>query len=282
MSEKVYEIMNSVIQSTDLLHSGHQLIEFANAVYKEKNRATIIKNFYEQLYQWAFSEYAFGDLFNGEINNFYICDELRAARMYIAMTIPAKTSTVKSINGMKTVGEYILSHYTEPVGECISESSLKDILQFLDKKYSFSSKVFSNERAIFMRIHNTHKDHNSECLTLKKGTDIINHFFLYHMKEKDSISPEVVLFHELGHALHARRFGNINEVPESIIDLLQDLCFPDLKKQDAIEQRELFADVLGFGLAYQTPYEEYNLYKKIHPNDKKAFKMIVENIIESL
>jgi hypothetical protein len=282
MSSEVYKIMNAVIQSTDLLHSGHLLIEFANAVYKEKSRVTIVKEFYKQLYQWAFSEYIFGDLINNEKSNVFICDESKAARMYLALVIPSEVSTVKTINGIKTFGEYILSHYTEPVGKCITESSLKNILQFLDKEYLFSSKVFLNRKTIFIRIHNSHKDYNSECLTVKDRKGIVNHFFLYHMKKKNSLSPEAVLFHELGHALHAQRFGDITKVPDNIIEILQNLCFPNLRQMDPMDQSELLADVLSVGLMYQTPYEKHDIYKKIHTNDKKVFKMLVEKIIESL
>jgi hypothetical protein len=281
MSSEVYEIMNSAIQSTDLLQSGHLLIEFANAAYKEKNRTTVVKEFYNRLRQWAFRD-ALDNLTNSEKSNFLICDELYSVSMYLASAIPAKTSTVKTINGIKTFGEYILSHYTKPVGKCITESSLKNILQFLDKEYSFSSKVFSNGKARFIRLHNSHKDYNSECLIAENKRGLVNHFFLYHMKEKDSLNPEAVLFHELGHALHTQRFGNVTKVPDNIIKMLQDLCFPNLSQIGAVEQSELFADVLSVGFMYQTPYEKYDIYKEINIGDKKVFKLLVEKMIESL
>jgi len=284
MSSEVYEIMNSLFLSTDLLHSGRLLVEFANTAYKEKNRATLVNNFYERLYPWGLSEYTFCDFLNNEKKKYFICDEKKAARMYLALLIPAKKSTVKTINEIKTFGEFILSNFTKPVGECISEASLVDILQYLDKKYSFSSKVFSNGKAAFIRIHNTHKVYNSECLALGEGKDSINHFFLYHMKEKGSLKPEVVLFHELGHALHTQCFGDVRKVPDDIICKLKTLGFSGIDKLDAPTQSELFADVLGFGLMYQTPYEKYlnDSYNKIQPDDKMAYKMLVENIIENL
>jgi hypothetical protein len=82
------------------------------------------------------------------------------------------------------------------------------------------------------------------------------------MKKKDSITPEAVLFHELGHALHARRFGDVAKVPDDIIELLQNPCFPNFKQMDPMEQSEFFADVLSVGLMYQTPYEKHDIYKK--------------------
>jgi hypothetical protein len=283
MPSRITEIMYSAIISNDLLYSGSQLIEFANAVYKEKNRATLINFFYEQLNQWAFSS-VFASSMEGNKSNYFICDEKNSVKMFLGLRIPKQTSTVKSINEIRAFGEFILLNFTHPVGECISESSLIEILHYLDEEYNFSTKVFPKRKSYFIRMDDSNKDYNSECLTAKSmdGTDVINHFF-YHMKEKDTISPEAVFFHELGHALHAKRFGDIDKLPNNIIEILQNLCFPEIKTLDSEIQNELFADVLGIGLVYQTPYEKYDVFKdNISKNQKKALKTIVEKIIETI
>jgi hypothetical protein len=199
----------------------------------------------------------------GNKSNYFICDENNSVKMFLGLRTPKQTSTVKSINEIRAFGEFILSDFTHPVGKCISESSLSEILHYLDEEYNFSTKVFSKRKSYFLRINNSNKFYNSECLTAKNidGTDVISHFFLYHMKEKDSISPEAVLFHEFGHALHAKLLGDIDKLPDNIIEILQDLCFPEIKRLDSEIQNELFADVLGIGLMYQTPYEKYDEFK---------------------
>jgi hypothetical protein len=106
-----YELMNSIIQSTDLLYSGQQLIEFANAVYKEKNRVTMIKHFYENLYRWA-SSYMMGNILERQNRNYFICEESKAALMYLTLRILAKETPIKTINAIRVMGEYIISHYT--------------------------------------------------------------------------------------------------------------------------------------------------------------------------
>jgi len=280
MSSKIYDIMNSAIISTDLLHSGQQLIHFADAVYKEKNRSTIINHFYEQLYLWAFS--SLNGVFTNK-KNYFICDELNSVKMFLGLRIPVKTSTVKSINGIRAFGEYVLLNYTKPIGKCISETSLKDILQYLDKEYNFSTKVFSDRKSYFIIIKNSHKEYNSECLIAKSKDDIINYFFLYHMNKKESINPEAVLFHELGHALHAKRFRGLEKLPKNIIEILHDICFPDIKSLDVSTQNEMFADVLSIGLMYQTPFDKYNLFKEhINRTQQKMLKMLVKELIDTL
>jgi hypothetical protein len=231
---------------------------------------------------WSITKLHFYDLQNGEKRNFIICDEIRATMYYLTLFIPQLTSTVKTLNNIKVFGESLISRFTKPVGKCITESSLKNILDFLDDEYAFSSKVFAKDGAIFAILHNTNKIYNSECLCINDDKHNKNLFFLYHMKKKKSINPEAVLFHELGHALQARYTGDVQKVPEKIVDLLQELCFPNLKQQNNIEQSEIFADVLSVGLMYQTPYEKFDHYKEIHPSDKKAFKKIAETIIANL
>lgn len=284
MSSKIYELINSIPQCTDLILAGQQLIEFADAVYNEKNKVTILNHFYVHLYQWAFLKYLYNDTKSSANKNYYICDEMYAVSMFIAWRMPTKSSPVRTLKGIKLLGENIIKDFTKPVGKCISKKMIEDILQYLDKKYSLSSKLFINKKAAFIRIHNTHIECNSECLSLRdKEKKIFHHFFLYHMKKNSKISPEAVLFHEFGHALHMQCYGNIEKVPDNIIDFLEELCFPKLKESDDDEKRELFADVLATGLMYQTPFEKYDPAKdKIHPDDKKAFKMLVETMIEML
>ena len=282
MSISAYTVIESLLKKPDLENFGKILIDFANNVYKVKNRSTILKQFYEQLISWSINKLHFYNFLDGQKFNYLICDESRAAMYYLNLFIPEFTSTVKTIKELKIYGESLLSKFIKPVGKSISANSLENIMQFLDKEYNFSSKVFSKAEAVFLILHNTNTIYNSECLCLNDNKFNRNLFFLYHMKKKKSISPEAVLFHELGHALHAQYSGDVKNVPDNIIDILQDLCFPKIKQITKEEQSELFADVLGVGLMYQTPYEKMDHYNEIHHSDKKAFKTIVEKIIETL
>jgi hypothetical protein len=58
--------------------------------------------------------------------------------------------------------------------------------------------------------------------------------------------------------------------------------YPSGDTDQAAEQSELFADVLSVGLMYQTPYEKYDVYKEVHPDDKMAFKALVENLLKNI
>ena len=279
MGRNANEIMNSLIQCSDLLECGQKLIDFANAAYDLKNKTTILNHFYEQLYQWAFCHYMFR---NKDIGDYIICNENNVINMFLAIRMPKKKSNVKTIMEIKSFGEFILSNYKKPVGECISETSLKNILKYLETEYLYCTKIFSNEEAIFMRIHNTHKICNSECTIAKKDNKIINYFFLYHMKRKKSISPEAVLFHELGHAIQTKAYGDISIIPDNIIDILHDLGFPKIKELDIETKSEILADVFGVGLMFDTPFSRYDIYKEIEPKVKELYKKFTLLMLDSI
>ena len=280
----IYKTMHEAIHSKDLLYSGQKLIEFADAAYNEKNRSTLVKHFYERLREWTLVDYVFDNMLDKSKKRYYICDESKATGMYITLALPGEKAPAKSLNEIRSFGEQILAHYTKPIGKGILKASLESILQYLDEQYSFSSKVFDKQKAAFILMPYSHRDYNSECLMIDTGEGIIQHFFLYHMREKGKTvpSPEAVLFHELGHAMHARRFGDITQVPDNILDLLQSICFAKIKQIGTAEQCEVFADVLSVGLMYQTPFKKYDPFDYIHPDDKAVFKMVAEKLLETL
>jgi len=280
MSNDAFDIINSIIFCHDLLECGQKIINFSDSVYKMKNRITVINYFYEQLYHWAFGHYLFK---NEDIGDYIICDDKYVVNMFLALRIPKKKSTVKTIKEIKSFGEFILSNYKKPVGKCITERSLKDILQYLEKEYLYCTKIFSNNGAYFIRLHNTHKNCNSECTIAKKDNKIVN-YFLYHMIKKKSITPEAGLFHELGHAIHIKAYGDVNIIPNEIIDILKDIGFPKIKELDINTQSEIFADVLGVGLMYNSPFSIYDVYNEIEMRVKELynkFALLLFNNIKS-
>jgi len=280
----IYELMDAVVLSKDLLLSGQKMIEFADASVQKSNRATLVKHFNQRLWAWALTGYAFDNFMNKNPNRYYICEESMAVGVYLAMAIPAETTPIKFLNAIRTFGEYILSNYTKPIGKAISKQSVISIMDYLDEQYHFSEKVFSRQKAAFVLMPCSHRMYNSECLVIGTETDVIQHLFLYHMRsrERSAPNPEAVFFHELGHALYVRYYGTIEKVPDNIIDSLQQLCFPGIKNLSTSDQCEVFTDVLSVGLMYQTPFEKYDFFSAMHPDDKAVFKKISETLLDRL
>ncbi|AAM23938.1 MAG: Uncharacterized protein XD49_1291 [Caldanaerobacter subterraneus] len=280
----IYDKINAVINCDDLLTWGELLIDFAESALKEKNRAKIVKFFYQQLQYFGLLDYVFDSIINKNDSQYLIYEGIDAVRKYVALTIPKQDTPVKTLKSIKTYGNQILSDFKKPVGKRITKEKIEEIMHYLDEKFSFSKKVFADRKPMFILLNYSHRKYNSECLVMPYGKEIIQHFFLYNMKSnlEDTPAPEAVFFHELGHALHARYTENVKVVPEEIILFLKELCMPKIDLLEPEQQREVFADILSIGMMYDNPFSEYDPFVKIREDDKKVFRMLVEKILDSI
>lgn len=281
-SMDIYEKINATVYCSDLIDFGHKLIDFVDSALLEKNRASIVKNFYSKLTEWAMMKYVFDGVHNKDKdNNYFICNGDDATKMLIAMLMPPQTSPVKTLNSIKEFGNSIIKDYKKPIGKAVSEKNVRTILNYLDDRYAFSRKVFSNKKAIIALLDYSNSTYNSHCFITGNGKDISQHLFLYHMKEnsKEMQSPESVFFHELGHALHARYHESLDNVPQKILEYLKQLCFPTIDSVTCEQQCEIFADILSIGMMYDSPFSKYDPFFSMHDSDKKIFNEIVEKMI---
>lgn len=276
----IYEKLNDVIyNSDDLVTCGQKLIKFADAALMEKNKATIVKCFYKHLIEYTMPYYVFD--FNNQ--SYAVFERNQAVSLFLLINLPSQHTPVKSLKTIETFGEKILTKYTSPIGSGISKNQVEEIMTYLNKEYEFSRKVFKDKKAMFLLLNNSHVEFNSECrIAISQEGQIIQHLFLYHMRSNDinMLFPESVLFHELGHALHARLVKSIpNEVPPKILDFLETLCFPTIKFLTPSQQCEVFADVISIGMMYNSPFSIYDPFPEIHEDDKKIFNMLFKKII---
>lgn len=280
----IYKILNDAIYCDDFLQCARNLLAFSEAALSVKNRATLVKVFYERLQEHGLLKYAFDDVMGEHNKRYFICDGKSAIGAHMAIAIPHQETPVKSLKKIHSFAEGLLRDFTSPVGTHIKKDSLSEIMEYLDEKYDFSSKVFSDKKAIFSILDVSNRKYNSHCLIFTGEGKVIQHFFLYCMNEegKTSTTPEAVLFHELSHAIHARLAGNTESVPKAFLDILQELCMPRIDILTAEAQSEVFADVLSVGLMYDGPFAEYDPFSYMHPDDKKVFKKMVEVILSHL
>lgn len=278
----IYEILNDTIYNSgdDLCLCGMKLISFADVALKEKNRDTIVRHFYKRLLEFAGPYYAFGN------NDHYeIFEGTIAVLLFLLVCLPKQQSPVKTLKAIKVFGEHILDIYIKPSSIQINKKKVEQIMFYLDKNYNFSGKVFKDKKAMFLILNNSHIKYNSECLIgLDQEGKVNLHLFLYHMNpyNPEMPMPETVLFHELGHAVHARLTGGISPVPIKVLDFLEELCFPRIKSLNESQQCEVFADIISTGMIYKSPFSKYDPFPQILENDKKTFSLLFEKIINSL
>jgi hypothetical protein len=276
--------MNDAIYCRDLLQCGSKLINFAEAAITEKNRATLVKLFYERLREATVVDYIFDDFFDEQKCRFAIYEGENAVGKYLVLSMPQQSTPVKTLNAIRNFGECLIQYFRGPIGNAISKDRIDGIMQYLDKQYEFTNKVFSDQKAIFSILDYSHTEFNSECMAAFSESKVMQHIFLYHMKTNngDTPLPETVFFHELGHVIHAKYFGSVDSVPENILSFLKQLCMPNIDMCSPKEQIEVFADIISIGLMYNSPFDEYDSFSYMHEDDKKAFKMLVEKMLSRI
>ena len=279
----IYEKLNKTVSCHDLFEFSDALADFSECALREKNKATLVKLFYERLAENTLIDYAVDDIINSDGQNYIIYDNKKAIGKYIAFAKPQQTTPVKTLKDLIVFSREIRTCFTTPVGKSLTKNKVIQIMNFLDAKYNFSKKVFSSHKAIFALVGYSHKKYNSECLIIKSDTEVFQHLFLYHMNGSDhKITPEAVLFHELGHTLHAKYAGGIETVPQNILDLLKNLCMPTIDTLTAASQSEVFADILSVGMMFNSPFENFDPFDYMHKDDKKAFNQLFEKLLSVL
>lgn len=53
----IYEKINKIIKCGDLVEVGNQLVDFVDCVMHDKNRSNIVKQFYETVQRYAYTDY---------------------------------------------------------------------------------------------------------------------------------------------------------------------------------------------------------------------------------
>lgn len=95
----IYELMDTVIQSKDLLLSGQKMIEFADTARQEPNRTAQVKYFNQRLLEWELSGYVSNNLLCENSNDYYVCEESEAVGLYLALALPRKSKSETNSTG---------------------------------------------------------------------------------------------------------------------------------------------------------------------------------------
>ena len=126
------------------------------------------------------------------------------------------------------------------------------VFQMVDQVFCYTQKVSPAQPIEVLLFDAQHESLNGETTAVFTPDGIRGCICMYRMREK-SLSPIPVLLHELGHLLHIRETGAMDQIPSSFRTYLRRLGtepddFPILQLQD------VFADT--FMLAVMSQYPE--------------------------
>ena len=126
------------------------------------------------------------------------------------------------------------------------------VFQMVDQVFGYTQKVAPTQPIEVLLFDAQHESLNGETTAVFTPDGIRGCICMYRMREK-SLSPIPVLLHELGHLLHIRETGSIDQIPFSFRTYLRHLGIePD--DLPILQLQDVFADT--FMLAVMSRYPE--------------------------
>ncbi len=276
----VYDKIQEIVLGNDIISCAHDLQEFVQQARKETNRRKLVEMLYERITEPVVSSLMCSRsvankkycVFNGP---FAVCS-------FLLITLPSITTPLLTLQQIEEYAQELLDTYSAPETPVITPDSVTEIMDYLDKEYDFSNKVFLGNMGHFIILNATHKDVGGTFSVYEgyiggRRTPV---FFLYANKEGGTdTTPECILFHELGHALHYYITGDTNIIPSELIATISALCLPRLPDVPPYMQREIIADVFAVGLMRNTPFERFDRFTFFEEHEKDVFARLVKEIL---
>ena len=125
------------------------------------------------------------------------------------------------------------------------------VFQMVDQVFRYTQKVSPAQPIEVLLFDAQHETLNGEATAVFMPDGIRGCICMYRMREK-SLSPIPVLLHELGHLLHIRETGAMDQVPSSFVTYLRYLG----AQTDALsipQLQDVFADTFILAVMSQHP-----------------------------
>lgn len=152
----------------------------------------------------------------------------------------------------------------------LTEEQVGVVLQMVDQVFCYTQKVSPAQPIEILRFDAQHESLNGETTAVFTPDGMRGCICMYRMRE-EALSPIAVLLHELGHLLHIRETGSMDQVPSSFVTFLRRLG----AQTDALtipQLQDVFADT--FMLAVMSRFPELEV--PIPGPSKQAFKVSYE------
>ena len=134
----------------------------------------------------------------------------------------------------------------------LTEEQADMVFQMADQVFRYTQKMAPAQPIEVLLFDAQHESLNGEATAVFTPDGIRGCICMYRMREK-SLSPIPVLLHELGHLLHIRETGAMDQAPSSFVTLLRRLgTEPDALT--ILQLQDVFADT--FMLAVMSRYPE--------------------------
>ena len=133
----------------------------------------------------------------------------------------------------------------------LTEEQVDMVFQMADQVFCYTQKVSPAQPIEILLFDAQHESLNGETTAVFMPDGIRGCICMYRMRE-ENLSPIPVLLHELGHLLHIRETGAMDQVPSSFVTLLRRLgTEPDALT--ILQLQDVFADTFMLAVMGQHP-----------------------------
>lgn len=139
-----------------------------------------------------------------------------------------------------------------PSGNRLTPESAENVLDTMAGKMPYFEIIGKLGLLGVLLLNNSHKVYNSLCGVNAEGTRAT--VLMYHMKDQ-TVSPEYVFLHELGHVLQIALCGP-DEVPEEFYRF-QSSFFPQPLERGTPIAAEVFADAFAVAVMHGTALQKH-------------------------
>lgn len=157
------------------------------------------------------------------------------------------------LKNMKNLSQNILDRF-EPLKDNNHsiKKDVKDILDFLEKKYKLHRKIFKNESTTLSLLNYKDKFPDEENFNKNIITyDVPRHCFLFY--EKDIRKTLLI---KISYIICLALINKTRSIPEPIKEKLKTLGFEDFNNYSFEEQFKVLKELLVIGLSYEIPLED--------------------------
>lgn len=267
--KNIYNLIDDIMLSEDLIECGGNMIVFAEQAMREKNRAKITQE-YKRCLSIGNARYLPMPF---DKPDYYYISGSDAVNHYIALETNPDLSPVKLIQSIAVLGQSLLDNHLARSDKYVSEGTAREIIDYLNREYEFTQRVYGEHVPTIVINHNSHKTLNGFQPILKSGESSA-YIFLYHLMHGVSYSPEYVLLHEFGHVVQTR-YGSGNRPPDSFNDILSDKG----RKLSDQELCECFADTFAIAVMCDSPFTQYDPFNDIPLEIKQLNKAYISSLL---
>lgn len=175
-----------------------------------------------------------------------------------------------TVQHIRKLMDYVDASIVAPSGNCLTKERAERVLQVLTAKFPYFD--VTGKPLNILLIDNSDRIYNSQCGVNSAADDCI--ILMFHMKD-NTLSPEYVFLHELGHALQIALTGSPETVPGEFITFHQ-LLGNQLEQGDA-GAPDLFADTFAMAVMRGTELSSCDPFEL-----SDALKDVIERFITGL